>query len=81
MTAKHTKQKYTEKQTRLGAKVDKEICEEIRTDTKTAKARARPFSKRAQRATPYTKAEDAGLIQEFVPFHKNKKKKFHKKKK
>jgi len=81
MTAKHTKQKYIEKQTRLAAKLYKEIYEEIRTDTKPAKKRAQPFSKTAKRAIPHTKTEDPGLIQEFVPFHKNKKKKLYKKKK
>ena len=83
MTAKHTKQKYTERQTRLGAKVIKGAYEEVRNDTRLAKEKARPFPKiiSGTSAYAYKENEESQLIYEFVPFRKRKRKKIYRKKK
>jgi len=84
MTTKYTKQKYTEKQTRLGAKRIKGAYEEIRTDTQLAKKKARTFSNIivGSKLPSHKKNQEEPFIQEFIPFHKGKKKKrTHRKKK
>ena len=83
MTAKHTRQSYFEKQKRLAAKTLKGICEEIITNTKIAKQKARPllipFLETA--ASRDVEGKGSQFIQEFVPFHKRKKKKAYRGKK
>ena len=81
MTAKHTKQKYTEKQTRLGAKAIKGAYEEIRSDTRLAKEKARSLTNISTETMIHAQKEkeESPLIPEFIPYRKKKRKKFIKK--
>ena len=82
MTAKHTKQKYTEKQTRLGAKAIKGAYEEVRSDTRLAKEKARSLTAVTAETMihPPKEKEESQLIREFIPYRKRKRKKIVKRK-
>lgn len=82
MTAKHTKQKYTEKQTRLGARAIKGVYEEVRSDTRLAKEKARSLTNMDIETLLYEhkEKEESRLIPEFIPYRKRKRKKIIKRK-
>ncbi|OJW50249.1 MAG: hypothetical protein BGO67_02675 [Alphaproteobacteria bacterium 41-28] len=82
MTTKHTKQKYTERQTRLGAKNIKGAYEEVRSDTRLAKEKARSLTIRPIDALIHIhkQREESSLILEFIPYRKRRRKKIIKRK-